>query len=211
MSARIDPPLALLAELTHRCPLRCPYCSNPIEPRTRGERAERRRMAPRLARSRFPRRAAGSFLGRRADGASRSRGADRRGQPARPLRKPDHLWHAGRRTRARSLRTSRAEARAAQLPGCRARGRRPYRGPRRRARKEDQLRGRRSRGWPAAHAEYGRASPEPRPRAGDDRHGAGAGRAAVGDRACAVLRLGLDQPRRPAAQPPAARRGDSAR
>jgi pyrroloquinoline quinone biosynthesis protein E len=27
----IDPPLALLAELTHRCPLRCPYCSNPKE------------------------------------------------------------------------------------------------------------------------------------------------------------------------------------
>src|ERR1700751_5919512 len=27
----IEPPLALLAELTHRCPLRCPYCSNPIE------------------------------------------------------------------------------------------------------------------------------------------------------------------------------------
>jgi PqqA peptide cyclase len=28
---RPDPPLALLAELTHRCPLRCPYCSNPLE------------------------------------------------------------------------------------------------------------------------------------------------------------------------------------
>ncbi len=27
----IDPPLALLAELTHRCPLQCPYCSNPRE------------------------------------------------------------------------------------------------------------------------------------------------------------------------------------
>src|ERR1700730_15138619 len=27
----IDPPLAVLAELTHRCPLRCPYCSNPLE------------------------------------------------------------------------------------------------------------------------------------------------------------------------------------
>jgi PqqA peptide cyclase len=27
---RVDPPLALLAELTHRCPLRCPYCSNPL-------------------------------------------------------------------------------------------------------------------------------------------------------------------------------------
>ena len=24
-------PLGLLAELTHRCPLQCPYCSNPVE------------------------------------------------------------------------------------------------------------------------------------------------------------------------------------
>src|SRR6478672_269859 len=24
-------PLGMLAELTHRCPLHCPYCSNPIE------------------------------------------------------------------------------------------------------------------------------------------------------------------------------------
>ena len=27
----MPPPLAILAELTHRCPLRCPYCSNPVE------------------------------------------------------------------------------------------------------------------------------------------------------------------------------------
>jgi pyrroloquinoline quinone biosynthesis protein E len=27
----VAPPLALLAEVTHRCPLRCPYCSNPLE------------------------------------------------------------------------------------------------------------------------------------------------------------------------------------
>jgi pyrroloquinoline quinone biosynthesis protein E len=26
----IAPPIGLLAELTHRCPLRCPYCSNPV-------------------------------------------------------------------------------------------------------------------------------------------------------------------------------------
>jgi len=26
----IEPPMALLAELTHRCPLQCPYCSNPL-------------------------------------------------------------------------------------------------------------------------------------------------------------------------------------
>lgn len=28
---RVQPPFSLLAELTHRCPLHCPYCSNPIE------------------------------------------------------------------------------------------------------------------------------------------------------------------------------------
>ncbi len=27
----LDPPMALLAEVTHRCPLQCPYCSNPLE------------------------------------------------------------------------------------------------------------------------------------------------------------------------------------
>jgi pyrroloquinoline quinone biosynthesis protein E len=29
--SHIEPPMALLAELTHRCPLQCPYCSNPLE------------------------------------------------------------------------------------------------------------------------------------------------------------------------------------
>src|SRR3546814_1049978 len=31
-SSDLDPgfPLAILAELTHRCPLQCPYCSNPL-------------------------------------------------------------------------------------------------------------------------------------------------------------------------------------
>lgn len=29
--ARVGPPMAMLAELTHRCPLACPYCSNPTE------------------------------------------------------------------------------------------------------------------------------------------------------------------------------------
>lgn len=27
----VNPPIAMLAELTHRCPLSCPYCSNPLE------------------------------------------------------------------------------------------------------------------------------------------------------------------------------------
>jgi PqqA peptide cyclase len=29
-TARLAPPVGLLAELTHRCPLQCPYCSNPL-------------------------------------------------------------------------------------------------------------------------------------------------------------------------------------
>lgn len=31
MAFDIKPPLAMLAELTHRCPLMCPYCSNPLD------------------------------------------------------------------------------------------------------------------------------------------------------------------------------------
>lgn len=30
-AVRFPPPLAVLLELTHRCPLACPYCSNPLE------------------------------------------------------------------------------------------------------------------------------------------------------------------------------------
>src|ERR687894_1618486 len=31
MLNEVPAPIGLLAELTHRCPLRCPYCSNPVE------------------------------------------------------------------------------------------------------------------------------------------------------------------------------------
>jgi len=31
-----EPPIGMLAELTHRCPLQCPYCSNPLELESRG-------------------------------------------------------------------------------------------------------------------------------------------------------------------------------
>ncbi len=30
MVSAIDPPMGLVAELTHRCPLQCPYCANPL-------------------------------------------------------------------------------------------------------------------------------------------------------------------------------------
>ena len=37
MSSTSANPLALIAELTHRCPLHCVYCSNPTELTARGE------------------------------------------------------------------------------------------------------------------------------------------------------------------------------
>jgi pyrroloquinoline quinone biosynthesis protein E len=37
-ASNLAPPLAALLELTHRCPLQCPYCSNPLElERAKGE------------------------------------------------------------------------------------------------------------------------------------------------------------------------------
>jgi PqqA peptide cyclase len=36
----IPPPLALIAEVTHRCPLHCVYCSNPLELQSRVEELE---------------------------------------------------------------------------------------------------------------------------------------------------------------------------
>ena len=118
---RIDPPLALLAELTHRCPLACPYCSNPLNARARRRRAHRAGLAAGARRGRGAWRAAGAFLRRRADGAPRSCGADRRSERARPLQQPHHLRHAGRRARDRGLRRRRAEACPAELPGSRSR------------------------------------------------------------------------------------------
>lgn len=35
--AAVPVPMAMLAELTHRCPLKCPYCSNPLELARRSE------------------------------------------------------------------------------------------------------------------------------------------------------------------------------
>lgn len=31
VSEAVAAPVGILAELTHRCPLACPYCSNPVE------------------------------------------------------------------------------------------------------------------------------------------------------------------------------------
>ena len=72
-SAPLHTPLGLLAELTHRCPLGCPYCSNPLAlDRARG-RARHRDLGARVPRGGGARRAAGASVRRRAWRAARPR------------------------------------------------------------------------------------------------------------------------------------------
>ena len=75
------------AELTHRCPLQCPYCSNPVELERAGKRADHRGMEEGPRRARRDRRAADAFLRRRADGAQGPRRAGR-GTRATPASTP---------------------------------------------------------------------------------------------------------------------------
>ena len=83
-TARLHSPLGLLAELTHRCPLGCPYCSNPLalDPRTDeldtanlGARVQRSRRHSACCRCISP-------AASRARGATSSRSRPRRMRPA---------------------------------------------------------------------------------------------------------------------------------
>ena len=65
-------PTTLLAELTHRCPLHCPYCSNPLEMIARDERADDRRLEARVHRGARAGRAAARPVRRRAARARRT-------------------------------------------------------------------------------------------------------------------------------------------
>ena len=92
-SLRAAPPIGLLAELTHRCPLQCPYCSNPLElERANAElpaevwldalslrgRADHRVLRP------------AGRADRQRDGAARAqlRPLDHRGRGDQPVREP---------------------------------------------------------------------------------------------------------------------------
>ena len=70
---RCTSPLGLLAELTHRCPLGCPYCSNPLRTRPRARTNSTPRPGRGFSGGGGARRAAGASLGRRARRAARSR------------------------------------------------------------------------------------------------------------------------------------------
>ena len=128
--------MAMLAELTHRCPLACPYCSNPVElTRAVGE------LTPPTGPMSSPRRpisgCCNCTFGRRARLAARPRGARRRGPRGRALRQPDHLRHRPDRAAAGGAGRRRARPCAAVAAGDRRRDGRPDRRLSRRLRAQD--------------------------------------------------------------------------
>ena len=123
-------PYTLVAELTYRCPLRCAYCSNPVDSRATA-RARHRGLAACVPRGRGAGRGAAQPHRRRAALARRSRGA-RRGGARRSSSTPTSSPAASRWTRAR-------------LDGLKARARRrPALAPGRARPGSDRIAGRRS-------------------------------------------------------------------
>ena len=116
-------PSACCAELTHRCPLGCPYCSNPLALDARDRRARHRDLGARVPRGGGARRAAGAPVRRRAGRAARSRRDRRRRACGRPLHQPHHLGGRHHRQDAR-----RARRRPASTT-CRSRSRTARRNP----------------------------------------------------------------------------------
>ena len=188
-------PLGLLAELTHRCPLACPYCSNPLALDGRedeldsatwarvfteaaalgvlqvhlsgGEPGARRDLVEIMASARE----AGLYTNLITSGV---------GITTRTMR---DLWEAGLDHIQVSIQDSDAKS-ADHIGGYQ--GRLPAQeGARRRGGAARPAADRQSRGAPRQHRAHRR----------DGRSGAGAQGQPHRDRACAVLRLGAEEPR----------------
>ena len=199
-------PLAVLAELTHRCPLQCPYCSNPLELERAGEELstdEWKKVLSELAaigvlQIHF----SGGEPTARKDLVELVRHASEVGLYSNLITsavlltrdKLAALADAGLSAMCRSaFRASRPVER---------RSHRRLQGPRQEARSGALD----PRAGPAAHRQRGDASAEP---ASIGRHHPDGGRSRrrpARSRQCAVLRLGAEEPRRADADAAAARR-----
>ena len=195
MSEPLLPPIGMLAELTHRCPLQCPYCSNPTELLKANRELDTADLARPVRAGRRPRRAAGPSFRRRADLAPRPRAIGGRAFGARRLHQSDHRRRRHRRRPHRGARRSRARPSAIELSGRAAGDHRSHRQPSRQPREEAGDGAARARGRPAAHHQRADPPPQHRGSAGVHRTRAFARRRAAGDRQCAVFRLGARQPR----------------
>ena len=97
---RPKPPIAMLAELTHRCPLSCPYCSNPLELTEKD--AESPPRSGSTCSGRPPTSACCNCISRRRAGVAPRSGRSSAVLPrdAGPLHQPHHLGHRPDRTTA---------------------------------------------------------------------------------------------------------------
>ena len=100
--AALYKPLGLLAELTHRCPLGCPYCSNPLALDRRGDELDTE-LGAGVRRGRGARRPAGASVRRRAGGAPRPRRHHGGGARRRPLHQSHHVGGRHHRGALRKL------------------------------------------------------------------------------------------------------------
>ena len=199
-------PFGLLAELTYRCPLACPYCSNPLDLADYGDElttAEWRRVLAEAA-------ALGVLQVHFSGGEPLLRRdlvelVAAAGEP-RPLHQPHHQRARPLRAARGGAPSGRARPRADQHPGRRA-ARCPTGSPAPRPSTRKVEASSWSRSWASADAERRAAPAEHRP----GRRGPASWPRSWGGPAGAgqhpVLRLGLAQPRRAAAQPRAGRAG----
>ena len=123
-------PLLLIAELSYKCPLHCPYCSNPLDDRLRTGTATSSR--PRSGRASSTRPPTSACSSSRSPAASRSCARTPRSSPAPrrsgPLQHARHGRHAVHAQARRGAAGGRARPRPDQHPGQRPDRVRPDRG-----------------------------------------------------------------------------------
>ena len=188
-------PYTLVAELSYRCPLHCPYCSNPVA--IGGERYRAELETEHWTRVFEEARALGVLQLALTGGEPMVRrdldelvAAARDAGPVLDARDRRHPPHARAR---RAAEGGRARPRAGVDPEPGPRGERPHR-RHPLVREEDRGGARGARAGLPADDQLRPAPPQPRPHRGDPRAGRGARRAAARARQHAVLRLGRAQP-----------------
>ena len=193
-------PTTLLAELTHRCPLHCPYCSNPARPAPGRERDRHRGLEAGVHPGARAGRAAAGPLGRRAARPEGPGGA----RHARP--EPGPLHHArdlGARAHPEARRGA-PDGRPRAHPGVGAgRGPRDGRADRGRELGQAEAGGHRAGEGAGLRVLDQRGAPprQPRPHRRDHRPRRRLGRRPPRARQHAVLRLGAQEPGDAHAQP----------
>ncbi len=196
MLMELPKPLGLLAELTHRCPLGCPYCSNPLAMESRDDELDAgtwsRVFNEAAALGVLHVHLSGGEPGMRRDLVDIAANAREAGlytnliTSGRRHHHPHHARSVGGRPRPRS----------GLDPGRRCGVGRPHRGLSRRVPEEACAGGGSGAARPAAHRQSGGASRQHRAHLRHGRSRAEAESRPHRDRPRAVLRLGAEEPRR---------------